>query len=430
VFVPLNTRLTVPELAYILADSAAQVLVHSPTLATAAAELRSGLHLVDFDAYQRMSADLPDGTLDEPVDPNEVSMIMYTSGTTGHPKGVALSHANLVWNSLNLLIDVDLTGDEVTLVNAPMFHVAALNQTVLPTVLKGGTMVLEPTFDPGRTLELIERHRVTYLFGVPAMFQAIAATPGWATADLSSVRTMICGGAPVPETLIAAYQRRGLTFLQGYGLTESAPGALFLRATDGLDKIGSAGTPCFFTDVNVLGADGTEVKPGEPGEVVVHGPNVMTGYWNKPDETAAVLSDDGWLRTGDIAVRDADGYVYIRDRVKDMIISGGENIYPAEVEDVLYRHPAIADCAVIGVPDQRWGEVGRAIVVLREDRTADAAELLDFLRGKIANYKIPKSVVFTTALPRTASGKILKKQLRATHGSGSAIIHPGTPGRQ
>jgi fatty-acyl-CoA synthase len=300
----------------------------------------------------------------------------------------------------------------VTLVSAPMFHVAALNQTVLPTFLKGGTSLLIAAFDPAETLDLIERHRVTYLFGVPAMFQAIAQSPRWAEADLSSVRSMICGGAPVPEALIATYQQRGLRFMQGYGMTETAPGALFLRAAESVTKIGSAGTPVFFGDVRVVREDGGPVEVGEPGEILVEGPNVMAGYWHRPDETAGVLSEDGWLRTGDVAVLDEDGFAYIRDRISDLIISGGENIYPAEVEDVLYRHPDVAECAVYGVPDPRWGEVGRAVVVPRAGTTVDPADLIAFLAGKIAKYKIPASVVLAESLPRTASGKVIKKQLR------------------
>jgi fatty-acyl-CoA synthase len=212
--------------------------------------------------------------------------------------------------------------------------------------------------------------------------------------------------------MIATYQRRGLIFMQGYGMTESAPGALFLRADDSVRKIGSAGTPAFFTDVAVVRPDGSPVEPGEPGEVIIQGPNVMAGYWGRSAETAEVLDADGWLHTGDVAVLDEDGYAYIRDRIKDMIISGGENIYPAEVEDALYGHPAVAECAVIGVPDERWGEAGRAVVVLRPGMSAEPADLLAFLDGKIARYKIPKSVVFTDSLPRTASGKVVKRQLR------------------
>ncbi|MFL6126171.1 acyl-CoA synthetase [Actinophytocola sp.] len=413
IFVPLNTRLATPELAYILADSGASVLVHAPTHTEHAESLRDAVpHVLDHVTYERLLAGSSTEPVDEPVDQDDIAMIMYTSGTTGRSKGAALSHANIHWNTVNLLIDVDLAGDEVTLVNAPMFHVAALNQTVLPTLLKGGRVVLD-SFDPARTLSTIAEHRVTYLFGVPAMFQAVAAAADWPGADLSSVRTMICGGAPVPEKVITTYQERGLVFLQGYGLTESSPSALFLRAAES-DRVGSAGTPCFFTDVRVIDADGDDARPGEPGEVILHGPNVMTGYWGKPDATAAVLSPDGWLRTGDVAIADEDGFLYIRDRIKDVIISGGENIYPAEVEDVLHKHPAVADCAVIGMPDGRWGEVGRAIVVRREP--VEPAELLAFLDNRIARYKIPKSVVFAETLPRTASGKLRKSALREEYG--------------
>ncbi|HEV7647251.1 MAG TPA: long-chain fatty acid--CoA ligase [Actinophytocola sp.] len=419
IFLPLNARLAPAELAYILGDSGTTVLVHAPGHRATADAVRPAVrHVLDFDAYDELLADAPEDPIDEPVDQEDIAVVMYTSGTTGHPKGAALSHANIHWNSFNVLIDVDLAGDEVTLVNAPMFHVAALNQTVLPTLLKGGTVVLMATFDPGRTLELIAEHRVTYLFGVPAMFQAIAAAPGWADADLSSVRTMICGGAPVPERVISTYQERGLTFLQGYGLTESAPSALFLRAGESRRKAGSAGTPCFFTDVRVVDGEGADVAVGEPGEVILHGPNVMPGYWDRPAETAAVLSADGWLRTGDVAVADDEGYLYIRDRIKDLIISGGENVYPAEVEDAIHQHPAVADCAVIGVAHERWGEVGRAVVVVRDGARLTEAELREFLAERIARYKVPASVVLADELPRTASGKLLKGALRATYGDG------------
>ncbi|GAB7045907.1 acyl-CoA synthetase [Catenuloplanes indicus] len=407
VFVPLNTRLAAPELDYIIDDCGARLLLWSPACAATVAGLRTGARAVPLD-------DVP-GVAGEPADVDvtdaETCMIMYTSGTTGRPKGAMLTHANIAWNCVNLLIDVDLSGDEVTLVSAPMFHVAALNQTVLPTFLKGGACVLTGGFDAEATLDLIAAHRVTCLFGVPAMFAAIARSPRFGTADLSSVRSLLCGGAPVPEPLIATYQRRGLTFLQGYGMTECSPGALFLRAPESVRKAGSAGTPVFFGDVRVSTPGGGDAAPGETGEILVRGPTVMAGYWGLPDETRAALGDDGWLRTGDLAVTDTEGFVYVRDRVKDMIISGGENIYPAEVEAALLAHPAVAECAVVGVPDARWGEVGRAFVVSAS--AVDAAELLAFLDGRIARYKIPKSVVFTEALPRTASGKVVKARLRA-----------------
>jgi len=237
--------------------------------------------------------------------------------------------------------------------SAPLFHTAALNHTALPVFLKGGTNVLVGKFDPAQSFDLIAEHRITLVFGVPAMFQQIALSPRWPTADLSSLRILHCGGAPVPAPLIRTYQDRGLTFVQGFGMTEASPGVLLLRPDDSVRKAGSAGTPMFFTDVRVVAPDGADAAVGEPGEVVVRGPNVMAGYWQRPDETARTL-DGGWLHSGDIATVDDEGYLTIVDRLKDMIISGGENIYPAEIEGVLYEHPAVAECAVVGVPDERW----------------------------------------------------------------------------
>jgi len=412
VFVPLNWRLAATELEYILADSGAEVLVRSS--AVDGLPVRAAVAVGD--EYEEMLAGAATDPIDEPVDPDEICMILYTSGTTGRPKGAMLTHANVTWNSVNLLLDVDLAGDEVTLVAAPMFHVAALGQTVLPTLLKGGRLILVSTFEPGEALRLITRHRVTYLFGVPTTYLAMSRDPGWATADLSSVRSAICGGAPVPEAVITPYQERGVTFMQGYGLTEAAPGVLFLRRDESVRKAGSAGTAAFFTDVRLARPDGSDAAAGEPGEILVQGPNVMAGYWRRPEDTAATL-EDGWLRSGDIGVADDEGYITIRDRTKDLIISGGENIYPAEVEDALYQHPAVADCAVIGVPDEYWGEVGRAVVVLRDGAQAAPDALLSFLARRIAKYKVPKSVTFTDALPRTASGKVMKKELRARFGA-------------
>jgi len=346
---------------------------------------------------------------------------MYTSGTTGHPKGAMLTHGNLTWNAVNVLVDQDLIADERALVSAPLFHTAGLNMLTLPVLLKGGTCVLVEAFDPEATFDLIERHRITFMFGVPTMFEQVARHPRWADADLSSLRMLSCGGSPVPTPLIAAYQERGLTFLQGYGMTEASPGVLFLDAEHAVAKAGSAGVPHFFSDVRVVRpglapADIADV--GETGEVVVRGPHVMPGYWGLPDESAAVFSD-GWFRSGDAARIDEDGYVTIVDRIKDMIISGGENIYPAEIEDQLLAHPDIVECAVIGVPDEKWGEVPRAVVVPREDVELDPGEVLASLAGRLAKYKIPRSVVLAEELPRTASGKLLKSRVRKRYGTDS-----------
>jgi fatty-acyl-CoA synthase len=245
----------------------------------------------------------------------------------------------------------------------------------------------------------------------------VARHPRWADADLSSLRILTCGGAPVPTPLIAAYQERGLTFLQGYGMTEAAPGTLFLDAGHAVTKAGSAGVPHFFTDVRVVRPDFTQVDAGETGEVVVRGPHVMPAYWGLPEETAAAFTD-GWFRSGDAARIDDDGYVFIVDRIKDMIISGGENVCPAEIEDLLLAHPGIVECAVIGVADDTWGEVPRAVVVARTGVEVDPGEVLASLSGRLATYKIPKSVVVVDELPRTASGKLLKSRVRTRYGTG------------
>ncbi|GGM17946.1 fatty-acyl-CoA synthase [Streptomyces fumigatiscleroticus] len=431
VFVPLNTRLTAPELAHNLSDSGSTVLLHSPDRAEAArtaaeeAGVRHRIALAGPDdggalGYEEILAGAETGDLDETVAPEDPCMIMYTSGTTGRPKGAVLSHANITWNSINVLVDIDLAGDEVTLVAAPLFHTAGLNMTCLPTLLKGGRVVLVGAFDAEHVLELIESQRVTYMFGVPTMYDAMAARPRWATTDLSSLRTLSCGGAPVPARTIATYLDRGLAFSQGYGMTEASPGVLYLDKEQTTAKAGSAGVPHFFTDTRVVLPDGRDAGPGERGEILVQGPNVMTGYWRRPADTGNAFTGNHWLRTGDVARTDTDGYVYIVDRVKDMFISGGENVYPAEVEDALLTHPAVAECAVIGIPDPVWGEVGRAVVVLTPGTRADEDDILGHLKDRLAKYKIPKSLVVTESLPRTASGKIIKSVVRDTYATDRA----------
>ncbi|MEU1275193.1 long-chain fatty acid--CoA ligase [Streptomyces sp. NPDC005799] len=420
VFVPLNTRLAGPEIAFQLADSGAKALVYGPSHAGLVAGLPGDTDVrayVEVGAeYEEALAGAPAEPVDEPVAPDDTCIIMYTSGTTGRPKGAMLTHANLTWNAVNVLVDTDLIADERALVSAPLFHTAGLNMLTLPVLLKGGTCVLVEAFDPNATFDLIEEHRITFMFGVPTMFEQVARHPRWPAADLSSLRILTCGGSPVSTPLIAAYQERGLTFLQGYGMTEASPGTLFLDAEHAVSKAGSAGVPHFFSDVRVVRPDLTPVDVGETGEVVVRGPHVMPGYWGLPEETAASFAD-GWFRSGDAARVDEDGYVHIVDRIKDMIISGGENIYPAEIEDLLLAHPGIVECAVIGVPDEKWGEVPRAVVVPREGVTVDPDEVLASLAGRLAKYKIPKSVVLADELPRTASGKLLKSRVRNRYGN-------------
>jgi fatty-acyl-CoA synthase len=423
-FVPLNTRLAAPELQYMLDDSAAKVLIWDPQMVAVVRDIDpppSLLHSIPLtaneaapDDYEQVLAAATTTALDIPVRSDDAAMILYTSGTTGRPKGAVLTHGNITWNTYNVLIDVDVRADEVALVTAPLFHVAALNELFLPTFIKGGTSVLAPAFGPDGVFDLIEQHGVTWIFGVPAMFFAIAQSSRWATADLASLRTVMCGGAPVPLELIKIYQEHGLTFVQGYGMTETGPGALFLRAEQSEAKAGSAGTPCFFTDVRLVGETGATCQVGETGEIQIAGPSVMRGYWQRPAETASSYANEEWFRSGDAARVDADGYFYVVDRIKDVIISGGENIYPAEVEHVLHEHPAVKDCAVIAVDDAKWGQVGKALIIPSDD-TADVDDIRKFLRGKLAKYKIPASMIFVEELPRNASGKILRRELRQSH---------------
>ncbi|MEU6414408.1 long-chain fatty acid--CoA ligase [Microbispora sp. NPDC046933] len=422
IFVPLNFRLAVPEIAYMLEHSGASVLVYAPECAAVVRGLpdlpgpRTVVALespVEGERHYETWLSQGDPTpIDTPVALDDIALILYTSGTTGRPKGAMLSHANLVWNCFHVLIGVDVASTEVTLISAPLFHVAALNQTLLPTFLKGGTSVIMPSWDVDRCYDLIERHRVTWMFGVTAMFAALVRSPRWPRADLSSLRTLMSGGAAIPVALIRAYQERGLVFCQGYGLTETSPGATFLEAGESVRKVGSAGVPVFFADVRVVRPDLSPVAPGEPGEVLVRGPNVTPGYWRDPGATAAALTEGGWFRSGDIATLDDEGHLYIVDRVKDMYISGGENVYPAEVEGALFEHPAVAEAAVVGVPDDTWGEVGRAFVVPCPGTAVTPGELRDFLRPRLAKYKIPVYVDVVDALPKTGSGKIRKPDLR------------------
>jgi fatty-acyl-CoA synthase len=427
IFVPLNFRLTAPELSFIIQDAGVHTLVHDEMFAPVIDAIRDEIGVRNLvcpvardgvRAWSDVLHDQRDSALDNQVDADEVAVIMYTSGTTGRPKGAMLTHANFLWNNISALLGYDTLADDRTLVVAPLFHIGGLNVTPLLAFLKGATVVLERSFDPTRVLELIPRQRITTMFGVPAMFLFMSQHPAFAATDLSTVRSLICGGAPVPEALIRLYGERGISFAQGYGLTETAPFASLVPSDRALDKVGSAGVPPFFTDVRCVDDRDEQVPAGERGEVVVRGPNVMKGYWNRPEATAEAIRN-GWFHTGDVGVMDDEGFLYIVDRKKDMIISGGENVYPAEVEDCIYKHPDVAEVAVIGVPDQRWGETVCAIVVAKPGTSPTEQDIKDFSKDKLARYKQPHTVVFTDVLPRNPAGKVLKFELRERFGGAS-----------
>lgn len=421
-FVPLNARLTATEVEYAMQDSGACVLIHSAGLAetAAAAVAASPARRVVLDGpeapgapgYEELIAAAPTGRIDEPVGLDQPCFIMYTSGTTGRPKGVVLTHGNILFAVMNAVIDLDLHSDEIALVCAPLFHTAALDMVALPTLLKGGNVMIEPGFDAGRVLAALDRDRVTFAFAVPTMLDQMTAHARWSETDLSGLRRMLVGAAPVPPRTLRIYTERGVKMCQGYGLTEAGPGTLVLTPDNAERKLGTAGVPHFFTDVRIVDLEGRSVGAGERGEIQVSGPNVMAQYWNKPEATSDAFVDRTWLRTGDIGVADEEGFVSVVDRLKDMIISGGENIYPAEVEAAILDLPGVVSCAVFGVPDEKWGEAGCAAVALDDGVTLDHAALVEFLATRIAKYKIPKSMIVLDEIPRNATGKIRKDELR------------------
>lgn len=435
IFVPLNTRLSAPELAYMLGQSGSSVLVNTSPLEPLAAASVATLGIprivvseedpddpisIADDAYdyeeQLATADgsfapRPVVTLDDPA------VIIYTSGTTGRPKGAVLSHGNLTWNAVNVLADYDLVSTDRALMVSPLFHVASLGMGCLPVILKGATLLLEERFLPGEALGTIERERATTISGVPITFQLMADAPEWPQADISSLRLMTCGGSPVPARVREAYEERGLHFSGGYGMTESSPGVTMLPPRHSIERAGSAGLPHFFTRVRIRSAEGAPVSAGEPGEIETAGPNVFLGYWDDDEATTGAFSDDGWLLTGDIGSTDEAGFLYISDRVKDMIISGGENIYSAEVELAIMQLPGVTGAAVIGVPHPRWGEAPHAVVTLAEGSYLDGEGLVAGLSSVLARYKVPRTLEIVDELPRTASGKIQKHVLRQRYAS-------------
>ncbi len=423
IFVPLNFRLTGPELDYIINDAGVHTIVtdagHRPIIDAIRASLPCRHYLsadIAADGWQVMH-DLANAATPlsqgEAAAEDDIAVIMYTSGTTGRPKGTMISHGNLWWANICGKLDSDIRESDITLVMAPLFHIGGLNVTPLTTWQNGGHVILHRGFDAARFLHDVPHHRITTTFAVPAMLLFISQHADFATADLSSMRLILCGGAPVPEPLLRLYNTRGVPLNQGYGLTETAPAGTFLGNDYALAKLGSAGKPAFFVDLRIVGEDGrTELPAGMRGEIIMRGPNIMLGYWNKPDATAAAIDAEGWFHSGDIGYLDDEGFLFICDRLKDMIISGGENIYPAEVETVLYDHPAIAEVAIFGEPSERWGESVTACAALNPGATLDLEELRGWATERLARYKLPSRLEITDALPRNPAGKVLKFELR------------------
>jgi len=428
IFLPLNWRLAVPELEYIVNDATPGILIYDRQFEGEANALREKCRLeslIDLEgrggesAYERGLSDSQSVFASTTVYHHDVQTIMYTSGTTGHPKGAMITHGMTFINTVNLGLPMLINHETVHLSILPLFHTGGLNCYANPVLHAGGTVIVMRTFDPGVCLRLLADKElgITHFFGVPANYQFMDQHPDFPQTDLSGIRLAGVGGAPVPLSTLETWARKGVPLQQGFGMTETSPSVLILSAEMAVKKIGSTGLPVLHTEVRIVDQDGRDVPRGAVGELWVRGPNVTPGYWNRPDANESSFTG-GWLHTGDAARQDEDGYYYIVDRWKDMYISGGENVYPAEVETVLYELPQIAEAAVIGIPDDRWGEVGRAVIALRAGETLGEGEILAHCARKLARFKVPKSVFFVAALPRNATGKVLKRELRAGEAGG------------
>lgn len=423
VLVPLNYRLSAVELRDIVADAGAHTLIVDERNRAAIETVRDAMACTRYLLFGGHSGNWEslDTALDAapasvpPVDgqPDDIAVLMYTSGTTGRPKGVMLSNRNFWINNVNWLLSSDYTSRDVALNMAPLFHVGGLCVVLLVTFMVGGHNILHDGFDPQNFLADIERYDVTVTFTVPAMMLFASQHPKFAQTNLSSLRMIVAGGAPVPEPLLQTYAARKVPVSQCYGMTEATAGVTFLETERATTKLGSCGRPGVLTEVKLIDAEGREIVAADvPGELCMRGGNVTPGYWQMPEATANVLSADGWFRSGDVARRDAEGFYTICDRTKDMIISGGENIYSAEVESALYAHPAIAEVAVIGIPDDKWGETVLAIAVLKTGQTLSLESLRDFAALSLARFKLPRALEIVDAMPRNSNGKVQKPELR------------------
>lgn len=420
ILVPLNFRLTPRELDLLIADA-------EPALFLFESDYSEEIKKLNTLSAVPASMDLKEirAFLTEPIEPgikkpevvisfNDPVKILYTAGTTGLSKGVIITHKQLFWNATNTVLRLNLTENDHTQSYAPFFHTGGWNVLFTPFLFVGGSHTLLNSFDPDTILELMEKEKTTLLFGVPTMLQMLSDSPKFENTDLGCVRFAIVGGAPMPIPLINLWHKKGIAIRQGFGLTEVGPNCFSLHQDDAITKKGSIGFPNFYVEAKIVDEHGNPQPPNTPGELWLKSPVVTAGYWRKPKETAAAITN-GWFHTGDILQVNEQGYYFVIDRKKNMYISGGENVFPSEVEKYLYQHKAIRECAVIGVKDDRWGETGKAYIVLNPGEQLTAEEITEYCKTGLAKYKLPKHIVFLDSLPKNEAGKINKQQLIKIH---------------
>jgi fatty-acyl-CoA synthase len=427
ILVPLSTRLTARELEFVVRDSGIRALIYDRATIDTVRALRPLIEIERWITIDERASGADDELADcirasadaswslVHANPEDPYCLLYTSGTTGQPKGVIIPHRMVTWNGYNTVASWQLREDDISPIFTPLYHAGALGAFLLPVFTIGGTIVLHRGFEPAEVWRTIEQERCTVVLGVPTIWKLLMEAPEFQSVDLSHVRWFCSGGAPLPEYLIDAYQRRGVVFKQGYGLTEVGVNCFAMTVEESVRKKGSIGKPLMFTQTRIVDENGSEIPAGTVGELWLRGPHVSRGYWNNPQATSAALDAQGWFHTGDLARCDDEGFHYIAGRRKDMFISGGVNVYPAEIEGELLLHPDVQDAAIIGVPHDTWGEVGAAFVVMRPGRAPAADVLAHHLEERVARYKIPKTFLFVDSLPRTPYGKVIKADLERAY---------------
>jgi fatty-acyl-CoA synthase len=414
ILVPINFRLTLSEINHIVTDAAPKLLVANEPFLKVLQSLKGNFSLWALQGADSLAEACQKPALHEremAADFEDVGLILYTSGTTGFPKGAMISHRMIFWNSINTGLRLNLTQNDCVLTFLPLFHTGGWNVLTTPCLHRGAKVVLLKKFDADLILDLCEKEKVSVLFGVPTTMAFLKSCARFEQGDFSAMRYAIVGGEPMPLPLIQEWEDKGVPIRQGYGLTEFGPNVFSLNEADSRRKMGSIGFPNFYIEARVVRADGDACAPDEVGELVLKGPVAMSGYWNNPKATEEVFKD-GWVHTGDLVRKDKDGYFFVVGRKKEMFISGGENVYPAEVERVLRAFPGVSEAAVVGVKDERWGESGRAFIASVPGKVVAEEALKDHCRAHLAKFKVPQEFVFLKELPKTESGKIAKKALK------------------